>query len=164
MEYIRFYNLRNYDRINNGSMMAAAEQQSGVNYEDARRQYDLNTAGPGGYAPSTTRSAFDTTAPFQKYQQAAHQVQGSHASSSRWNSVSECYMLGGEDIRKVPWDGHPDAEIDAFVSEELYVHSKVRYPPTWMMIRLLTKALGDDRRRSCSCLWIRKSERPFSIG
>ncbi|KAJ5782519.1 Phospholipase D/Transphosphatidylase [Penicillium paradoxum] len=125
MEYIRFYNLRNYDRINNGSMMAAAEQQSGVNYEDARRQYDVNTAGPGGYAPSTTRTAFDTTAPFQKYQQAAHQVQGAHASSNRWDSVSECYMLGGEDIRKVPWDGHPDAEIDAFVSEELYVHSKV---------------------------------------
>ncbi|CAI7675311.1 unnamed protein product [Penicillium discolor] len=125
MEYIRFYNLRNYDRINNGSMMAAAEQQSGVNYEDAQRQYDLNTAGPGGYAPSTTRSAFDTSAPFQKYQQAAHQVQGGHASSSRWDSVSVCYMLGGEDIRKVPWDGHPDAEINAFVSEELYVHSKV---------------------------------------
>jgi phospholipase D1/2 len=125
MEYIRFYNLRNYDRINNGSMVAAAELQSGVNYEDARRQYDQNTAGPGGYAPSTTRSAFDTSAPFQKYQQGAQQAQGSHASSSRWDSVSECYMLGGEDIRKVPWDGHPDAEIDAFVSEELYVHSKV---------------------------------------
>ena len=125
MEYIRFYNLRNYDRINNGGMMAAAELQSGVNYEDARRQYDQNTAGPGGYAPSTTRSAFDTTAPFQKYQQGAQQAQGSHSSSSRWDSVSECYMLGGEDIRKVPWDGHPDAEIDAFVSEELYVHSKV---------------------------------------
>jgi phospholipase D1/2 len=125
MEYIRFYNLRNYDRINNGGMMAAAEQQSGVNYENAQRQYDVNTAGPGGYAPSTTRSAFDTSASFQQYQQAAHQVQGSHSSSNRWDSVSECYMLGGEDIRKVPWDGHPDAEIDAFVSEELYVHSKV---------------------------------------
>ncbi|KAJ5295633.1 hypothetical protein N7508_010454 [Penicillium antarcticum] len=125
MEYIRFYNLRNYDRINNGGMMAAAEQQSGVNYEHAQRQYDVKTAGPGGYAPSTTRSAFDTSAPFQQYQQAAHQVQGSHSTSNRWDSVSECYMLGGEDIRKVPWDGHPDAEIDAFVSEELYVHSKV---------------------------------------
>ncbi|CAG8925328.1 unnamed protein product [Penicillium salamii] len=127
MEYIRFYNLRNYDRINNGSMVAAAESQSGVNYEDARRQYDQNTAGPGGYAPapSNTRSAFDTTAPFQQYQQGAQKVQGGHASSNRWDSVSECYMLNGEDIRKVPWDGHPDAEIDAFVSEELYVHSKV---------------------------------------
>ncbi|KAJ5102138.1 Phospholipase D/Transphosphatidylase [Penicillium alfredii] len=126
MEYIRFYNLRNYDRINAGDVMAAAEHQSGVNYEDARQQYDANTTGPGGYAPSATRSAFDTTAPFQQYQQAAHQVHGSKPTSSgRWDSVSECYMLGGQDIRNVPWDGHPDAEIDAFVSEELYVHSKV---------------------------------------
>ncbi|KAJ5098105.1 hypothetical protein N7532_005106 [Penicillium argentinense] len=136
MEYIRFYNLRNYDRINNAGVMAAVEQQSGVNYGNAQRQYDVNTAGPGGYAPGmsaqgapaqgVTRSAFDTAAPFQQYQQAAHQVQGSKATGSgRWDSVSSCYMLNGEDIRNVPWDGHPDAEIDAFVSEELYVHSKV---------------------------------------
>ena len=34
-------------------------------------------------------------------------------------------MLGGEDIRNVPWEGGQMDEIDAFVSEELYVHSKV---------------------------------------
>jgi phosphatidylserine/phosphatidylglycerophosphate/cardiolipin synthase-like enzyme len=45
---------------------------------------------------------------------------------SAWDTVSSCYMLGGEDIRKVPWPaGGSVPEIDAFVSEELYVHSKV---------------------------------------
>lgn len=34
-------------------------------------------------------------------------------------------MLGGEDIRNVPWEGGAMDEIDAFVSEELYIHSKV---------------------------------------
>lgn len=34
-------------------------------------------------------------------------------------------MLGGEDIRNVPWEGGKMDEIDAFVSEELYIHSKV---------------------------------------
>lgn len=128
MDYIRFYNLRNYDRINNSGLMATIEQQSGVNYEDARKQYDYNTVGSGGYPQSTARSAFDTSAPFQQYQQAAQTVQGASGgkSAGRWDTVSSCYMLGGEDIRNVPWDGHPDAEIDAFVSEELYVHSKVR--------------------------------------
>jgi len=124
MDYIRFYNLRNYDRINNSGLMATIEQQSGVNYEDARKQYDYNTVGSAGYPSSTTRSAFDTSAPFQQYQQTAQHVQGGK-SAGRWDSVSSCYMLGGEDIRNVPWDGHPDAEMDAFVSEELYVHSKV---------------------------------------
>jgi phospholipase D1/2 len=136
MEYIRFYNLRNYDRINNAGLLSAVERESGVHYEDARRQYDQQTAGPAGYAPpppgpGATRSAFDTSAPFQQYQQAAqHHTQGSKpAGSAQWDSVSSCYMLNGPDIRNVPWDGHPDAEIDAFVSEELYVHSKVSLNP-----------------------------------
>ena len=34
-------------------------------------------------------------------------------------------MLGGEDIRKVPWEQGNVPEIDAFVTEELYIHSKV---------------------------------------
>lgn len=34
-------------------------------------------------------------------------------------------MLGGEDIRNVPWEGGAMDEIDAFISEELYIHSKV---------------------------------------
>ncbi|KAJ5948653.1 Phospholipase D family [Penicillium verhagenii] len=132
MDYIRFYNLRNYDRINNGNIMAAAEQQSGVNYGDASHQYEQNASAPINYgqqnAPTALapRSVFDPTAPFQQYQHAAQQVPGSKApGAGQWNSVSSCYMLSGEDIRNVPWNGHPDAEIDAFVSEELYVHSKV---------------------------------------
>ncbi|KAJ5239252.1 hypothetical protein N7468_003871 [Penicillium chermesinum] len=125
MDYIRFYNLRNYDRIHNNNTMAAAEQYGGVNYNTAAEQYDQNVAGVG--QPATAqRPAFDTTAPFQQYQQAAHHDPANKAAGAgHWDSVSSCYMLGGEDIRNVPWDGHPDAEIDAFVSEELYVHSKV---------------------------------------
>ncbi|OAX84109.1 hypothetical protein ACJ72_01521 [Emergomyces africanus] len=118
MDYIRFYNLRNYDRINASAEMRKAEQRSGVDYQDAQKQHDDKVT-------ANRPSAFDTTAAYQPYQQAAHQV--SHSTGSgRWNSVSECYMLGGEDIRKVPWE-HPGdvSEIDAFVSEELYVHSKV---------------------------------------
>lgn len=34
-------------------------------------------------------------------------------------------MLNGTDIRNVPWEGGAMDEIDAFVSEELYIHSKV---------------------------------------
>ncbi|KAJ5083562.1 hypothetical protein N7456_012989 [Penicillium angulare] len=127
MEYIRFYNLRNYDRINNGNIMATAEQQSGVNYGAASHQYEQHAAAPVNPGqPATTRSAFDPTAPFEQYQHAAQKAPADQtAGARRWDSVSSCYMLGGEDIRNVPWNGHPEAEIDAFVSEELYVHSKV---------------------------------------
>ncbi|PGH10519.1 hypothetical protein AJ79_05447 [Helicocarpus griseus UAMH5409] len=118
MDYIRFFNLRNYDRINTSAEMRKPEQASGVNYQDAQKQHDDKvTAG--------RMSAFDTTAAYQPYQQAAQQVPHSQG-SGRWNSVSECYMLGGEDIRNVPWEYPGDtSEIDAFVTEELYVHSKL---------------------------------------
>ena len=125
MDYIRFYNLRNYDRINVSGPLMEAEQRSGVNYEDARKQQDVVTGGPGGYGPGAPRAAFDTTAPYQQYQQAAQQVASGKSAPGKWDSVSSCYMLNGEDIRNVPWEGPAEAEIDAFVTEELYVHSKV---------------------------------------
>lgn len=128
-EYIRFYNLRSYDRINASGAMREAEAQSGVSYEDARRQHDNAVgAGYGGQGEGVAGSILNPSSQYQQYQQAAQQVsQGKTNGSGRWDTVSECYMLGGEDIRNVPWDSAGDlSEIDAFVSEELYIHSKVR--------------------------------------
>ncbi|KAI1623417.1 phospholipase D [Exophiala viscosa] len=122
MDYIRFYNLRNYDRINSGNAMRQAEQASGVSYEDARKQHgDMVGAGYGTYGG--TGAYQPSQAPqYQQYQAAAQNV--TQSAGSRWDTVSECYMLGGHDIRTVPWDGPPEAELDAFVSEELYIHTK----------------------------------------
>jgi phospholipase D1/2 len=129
MDYIRFYNLRNYDRLNVNNSLLRAEQQSGVNYEDARKQND-DALGAGTYGSGTATSAYNPGQQYQQYQQAAQQVAATkpHSiASGRWDSVSECYMLGGEDLRNVPWDQPGElSEIDAFVSEELYIHSKVR--------------------------------------
>lgn len=123
-EYIRFYNLRNYDRINVSSAMLDTEQRSGVNYEDARRDHDAAVqlpAQPGYHDPATTPGST-----YQQYQQAATSLSDrQRLDSGRWDSVSECYMLGGTDIREVPWESGEFSEMDAFVSEELYVHSKV---------------------------------------
>lgn len=120
-DYIRFFNLRNYDRINAGGAVSQIERESGVDYEDARKQQDIATAGYGGYGPGASTDDAETSGSYERYQEAAQQS----SARSRWDSVSECYMLGGEDIRNVPWDNSGDMdEIDAFVSEELYVHSK----------------------------------------
>lgn len=121
-EYIRFYNLRNYDRINVSATMLNVEQRSGVNYEDARRDHDaaVQLSAPSGYSGSAPAQNY------QQYQQAASSVpREQRLGSGRWDSVSECYMLGGTDIRQVPWENGDFSELDAFVSEELYVHSKV---------------------------------------
>lgn len=121
-EYIRFYNLRNYDRINVSAAMQDVEQKSGISYEDARRDHDaavqlLAPVGDFGSAP---------TQKYDLYQEAATSLPNRKGlGSGRWDSVSECYMLGGTDIREVPWENGEFSEMDAFVSEELYVHSKV---------------------------------------
>ena len=160
-EYIRFYNLRNYDRINSSGVMAEAEQRSGVDYESARRDHDnyVDSVGERAQEGQAYRQDYQSSSQnqsyyqesshnegyyqessqnqgyyqeslqgenYQRYQQAASQIQGRGGlGDGRWDSVSECYMLGGEDIRNVPWENGNIPEIDAFVSEELYVHSKV---------------------------------------
>ena len=121
-EYIRFYNLRNYDRINVGGSMQKAEKKSGVSYEDARDGHDAAVELPAG-----ERSAqYAGRQKYQKYQQATTDMNKQQGlDTGNWDSVSECYMLGGKDIRDVPWEKGNIPEIQAFVSEELYIHSKV---------------------------------------
>lgn len=117
MRFIRFYNLRNYDRINISAAVSRIEQQAGVSYDEARQGHDQKYTG-GAQASES----------YNRYQEAAQQVHGQASNdlgSGRWDSVAECYMLHGPDIRSVPWEGDPESEMDAFVSEELYIHSKL---------------------------------------
>ena len=124
-EYIRFYNLRNYDRINVSGSMQRAEKKSGVDYEDARSEHDAAVE-----LPAEDRGPeYVGRSNYQQYHQATtnmNQQQG--LDTGKWDSVSECYMLGGKDVRDVPWENGGIPEIQAFVSEELYIHSKVSWP------------------------------------
>ncbi|KAI2621501.1 phospholipase D/nuclease [Hypomontagnella submonticulosa] len=118
--YIGFYNLRNYDRINTSSTMREAERESGVSYEQARYEHDESV---GGYPYGREGNEYggnDSGRGYERYQSAA-----SNVDDNTWDTVSSCYMEGGADIRNVPWHGSEEAELDAFVSEELYIHSKV---------------------------------------
>jgi phospholipase D1/2 len=128
MQYLRFYNLRSYDRINKSSAMAAVEQESGVDYDSARRAHDMR------YAQTVDKEEYgreyqgQSGNDYDRYQQAAQQVRDDpqqNLTSGRWDSVAECYMLGGTDLRDVPWADGSTNELDAFVSEELYIHSKL---------------------------------------
>ncbi|KAK5010879.1 hypothetical protein LTR28_007175, partial [Elasticomyces elasticus] len=131
LQYIRFYNLRNYDRINSSAAMKQAEQQSGVSYDDARRGYDQYYGAGYGAQAQQAGEPYDPNPSqrydqYQRYQEATEQVEAKQGlGSGQWDSVASCYMLGGEDIRNVPWEDGTTNELDAFVSEELYIHSKV---------------------------------------
>lgn len=158
LDYIRFYNLRNYDRINMSAEMRRAEMQSGVDYESARREQDDRMgAGFGGYGEGTESQEGRR----HRYQDAADKGDGVP------DSVASCYMLGGKDIRDVPWSQPGDeSELDAFVNEELYVHSKVSFSFSLLPCVLLDQELGlmlgivgPRRRRPHRHLWFCKHER-----
>lgn len=220
-DYIRFYNLRNYDRINTSEAMAQAAEDAGVSYEGARRDYDdkfgraiddernqyessrdpyERNRGDDGYGRGRYEGdrgyeggrgggyegGYDGGRPesdeydvqggygdrydggrdddryggrqsgygggyhdedyrqssryedgyeggyegsqgggrqysqYERYQEAASKI-----TDSTWDTISSCYMLNGPEVDSVPWNGSPESEIDAFVCEELYVHSKV---------------------------------------
>ena len=119
MEYIRFYNLRNYDRINVSASMQATERDSQVSYEAARREHDA-VVDPAGYQAQQGSVEFESM-----NRENYHRYQQSASGRGKWDTISDCYMLDGQDVRKIPWTEGNVPEINAFVSEELYVHSKV---------------------------------------
>ena len=117
--YIGFYNLRNFDRINVSPAMRRAEQESGVSYESARKEFDeAAESGADQYGREPTHGRLGDQ--YERYQQAADKIQ-----DQTWDTISACYMNAGPDLGAVPWTGSPEAELNAFVSEELYIHSKV---------------------------------------
>lgn len=116
-QYIGFYNLRNFDRINKSRTMGDAEQRAGVSYEDARKEHD-DYVGAGRYPYGEGTDG--NTQQYSNYQREAARVD-----DNTLDTISSCYMNNGRNVVDLPWDGTPDAEMDAFVSEELYVHSKL---------------------------------------
>ncbi|KAH8588831.1 hypothetical protein B0O99DRAFT_524292 [Bisporella sp. PMI_857] len=120
-QYIRFFNLRNYDRLNVNSTMAKVEEDSGVSYGEARREHDdIVGAGYNGEGEGTGATRYQHNQQYEAYEAA-----GSRREGSKFDTVSGCYMEGGPSIKEVPWSGSHEDEINAFVSEELYIHSKV---------------------------------------
>ena len=123
-KYIRFYNLRNYDRINDNKTLSDIQKASGVDYGDARREHDdIVGAGYEGKGYGTGAVAGQANAALDSYQDAASRV--TNSPGTKYDSVSECYMDGGPSLKDIPWNGSPEDEINAFVSEELYIHTKL---------------------------------------
>jgi phospholipase D1/2 len=130
MDYVRFYNLRNYGRINASAALTDAQAASGVPYGEASAHVDtqygggFKALGPDGESRGYGAQPQHRPDAATAYQLAA----GKGGDDGRWDSVAECYMLNGPSIESVPWNGRPEAEMDAFVTEELYVHSKASPP------------------------------------
>ncbi|CAK7265663.1 hypothetical protein SEPCBS57363_001697 [Sporothrix epigloea] len=134
--YLRFYNLRNYDRINTAPLMGRAEKASGVAYQDARQEFDdAVEAGYDGYSRDGDAVQSGLGENYHRYQAAAASAAHDQPELLKTaDTVSASYMDGGPDLTTRGWmgEGVPgvdgdggDAELAAFVSEELYIHTKI---------------------------------------
>ncbi|KAH7160840.1 putative phospholipase D [Dactylonectria macrodidyma] len=112
--YIGFYNLRSFDRINTSRTMSEAEAQAGVLYEDARREYEGHIDRP------LNRGYRENTEHYDRYRREAARVK-----DTTLDTISSAYMDGGPRVADLTWDGNPEDEINAYVSEQLYIHTKL---------------------------------------
>lgn len=105
-DYIRFFNLRSYDRL---------RPVTSNRVDDLIYPLGLHANIEIG-APKAPDAVTDVQAPGENAQ----------LSPGLWDTVSSCYMLDGPDIRSVLWpDGASFAEMEGFVQEQVYVHSKL---------------------------------------
>lgn len=150
-QYIRFYNLRNYDRINAGSAMSEVHDASGINYEDARREHDdIVGAGYDGRGEGTGAYYGRSNPAYEQYQQAGAQV----SDGSKYDSVSACYMDYGPSIKDIPWSGSEEAEFNAYVSEGKYlVLSRFETFCLTNTSRIVYPFKGPHSRRQSRYLW-----------
>ncbi|ROW04426.1 hypothetical protein VMCG_04985 [Cytospora schulzeri] len=100
-------------------------RQAGIVHPDSYisfynlRNYDrLNTSATMSRAQDESGGRLGSQ--YRRYQEAAERQD-----DQTWDTISAAYMESGPDLNSVPWEGDPEAEMDAYVSEELYIHSKV---------------------------------------
>lgn len=74
----------------------------------------------GGHSGSSSHDNRPQQQSYQQYQQGASQV-----ADRTLDTISACYMDQGPRVTDLRWEGNPEDEINAFVSEELYIHSKL---------------------------------------
>jgi len=156
MDYIRFYHLRSYDRINApNSLISKMETNSGVKFNEAQvalaRQWIGDQADEGGVDPITevfVKSGQPTSEGIVETK--ATETKGEKvklpASEEEARQKIELFERGADDVRSdeevndtvsqhmlndktglldEKWLGTDEEEKDAYISELLYIHTKL---------------------------------------
>ena len=153
-QYIFFFNLRAYDRLNVTSSMKKQEEESGVSYQDAQQagaeqimspemHNDAGNFGSGVKRVDDEDSFNDKKSTEKKeMEQMRSQEEEEHhtdkmrqyesakdpetdAAAKQDDSLGKHAMLGTGSLSDAAFDGKEADEVDLWVQEELYIHCKV---------------------------------------
>ncbi|KAG9312443.1 hypothetical protein JVU11DRAFT_6827 [Chiua virens] len=156
MDYIRFFHLRSYDRINApmSTLIAQMEENSGVTFHEAQIALARQWVGKNFYGkdvphevyikiPQEAKAGITVTeeksavkkekVSLPESVEAARQVIARFESGARnlrsdervADSVSHHALQGRKSLLDETWLGSEEEELNCYVSELLYIHSKV---------------------------------------
>jgi len=153
-DYIRFYNLRAYDRINapRDTLLRGMEQRSGIDFNEAQvalaRQWIGDSYDPDTPTevqikveqastepmvvsdktkietktyriPKTTEEAVDIIERFER------SAESGRRNDDVSDNVGQHALQDTTELAQEEWLGTPEEELDCYVSELTYIHSKV---------------------------------------
>jgi phospholipase D1/2 len=145
-QYIFFFNLRSYDRLNVTPALKKQEEQSGVKYQDVQRAeaQEIMDSGIHGVGDSkkgvqkllgsrSSSCATDDSADEEKQKrtdakrrfEAAAESVGSAREPESSDTVAKHAMYQMPKLEDEPWEGNLEEEIDKWIQEELYIHGKL---------------------------------------
>ncbi|PGH23978.1 hypothetical protein AJ80_02040 [Polytolypa hystricis UAMH7299] len=139
VDYIFFFNLRAYDRLNRSAALIEQEAKSGVKYQDIQRaqaeeimeqavhptrEEELDKADQSRRATLSPERREKLAEQKDKFESQQTSV-GLEKDSTSMDSIAQCAMLDGGKVSDRAWAGDAEVERENFVQEELYVHSKI---------------------------------------
>ncbi|PMD36346.1 phospholipase D/nuclease [Hyaloscypha variabilis F] len=141
-QYIFFFNLRSYERLNVTPAVKEQEEKSGVKYQEVQRAQaqeimdsgihgskdqdegaDKHMGKKGALDPrddSGDESTEKKTDAKRRFEQA-----GENKQPESTDSVAKNAMLDTPTLVEEKWEGGLDTEVDNWIQEELYIHGKV---------------------------------------
>lgn len=133
-EYISFFNLRSYDRLNRTQALVEQEKKTGKSYAELQRAQAEEIMEEGVH-PSVDpedepdKHRFHLKRRASREEQAHLDPESTRADLEREaksaDSIAKDAMLNQGNVSDEIWEGSADLEKDNFVQEELYVHSKL---------------------------------------
>ena len=136
--HIFVFNLRSYDRLNKTPAVRKQEEASGVKYHDVQRAEAEEIMGEGIHGATDAEGARDShmgskqenardeapvanTEAKKKFEEAKEEGQETTTSTT----VAHHAMAGQGKVSDESWEGDMKDEVENWVQEELYIHSKI---------------------------------------
>lgn len=144
-QYVFFFNLRSYDRLNVTPALKQQEHDSGIKYQDVQRAEAHEIMDSGMHSvkesehehPHLTKhtpsyisdNAGDEerekkTDAKRKFEAAAESA-GSGRDPASTDTVAKHAMYQTPPLEDEPWEGGLEGEVDNWIQEELYIHGKL---------------------------------------